>query len=122
MPITMIFFGFDAKDAIALSNSSIVTSAIVRYMQNFNKPHPLKNGTGVIVDYTIPTVMLPSIVVGVTLGAIVFKVFPSIYLVGLLLIVMGLLFVTTTKKLLKIIKNEREKYGPLCGKKPEEKE
>ena len=69
------------------------------------------------MDYTIPTVMLPSIVVGVTAGAIVFKTFPPLYLITLLVLVMAVLFVTTTQKLCKIMKAEREKYGPLdcCG-------
>ena len=119
MPLSMIFFGFDIKSAIAISNSSITTSAIVRYVMNFNKPHPLKNGKGVIIDYTIPAVMFPSIVVGVTFGAIVFKMFPPVILAGLLVIVMPILFFTTLKKLLGIIRNEREKFGPLCGKKEE---
>lgn len=120
MPLCMFFFGFNIKDSIALSNSSVLVSAIVRYIQNFQKPHPLKNGTGVLVDYTITLIMLPSIVVGVTLGAIVFKTFPSIILAGLLVVVIALLFVTTTKKWCGIIKNEREKYGPLCGNKKDE--
>ena len=61
--------------------------------------------------------MLPSIVVGVTFGAIVFKTFPPLYLITFLVLVMALLFVTTTKKLCKIMSAEKEKYGPLncCG-------
>ena len=44
MPICMFFLGFDVKQAIGLSNASICTCAIFRYLYNFNKPHPLKNG------------------------------------------------------------------------------
>lgn len=64
--------------------------------------------------------MLPSIVIGVTAGAIVFKTFPPLYLITLLVVVMALLFVTTTQKLCKIMRAEKEKYGPLncCGSKP----
>ena len=36
MPLSMIFFGFDIKSAITLSNSSITVSAIVRYVMNFD--------------------------------------------------------------------------------------
>lgn len=68
--------------------------------------------------------MLPSIVVGVTAGAIVFQTFPPLYLITFLVIVMAILFVTTTNKLCKIRRAEKEKYGPLncCGSKsaPEE--
>ena len=36
IPLSMIFFGFDIKSAITLSNSSITTSTIVRYVMNFD--------------------------------------------------------------------------------------
>ena len=70
IPISMYFFGFSEVKAIALSNASLTVAAIVRYIQNFNKPHPLKNGKGVLVDYSVSTLMLPAIVIGVSVGVI----------------------------------------------------
>lgn len=47
IPITIFFFGFDIKAAIALSNATVAVASICRYVINLNKPHPLKDGTGV---------------------------------------------------------------------------
>ena len=71
IPIALYFFGFNYKNSINLSLASIATSSIVRYIQNFRQPHPLKNGRGVMIDYAVPTIMMPSIAIGVSLGAIV---------------------------------------------------
>ena len=106
IPISMIWFGFDQKNSIALSLSSITTSSIVRYIQNFNKPHPLKDGKGVIVDYNISIIMMPSIVVGVSLGAMVNKILPSFYIIIGMVLVYILLTTTTTKKYLEIRRRE----------------
>ena len=46
VPISMIFYRMDAKNAIAISNLSICTSSITRFVLMASKPHPLKNGTG----------------------------------------------------------------------------
>ena len=64
--------------------------------------------------------MYPSIVVGVTIGATVFTMLPPVIIAFLLLIVIPILFFMSLKKLLTIIKNEREKFGPICGKKDED--
>ena len=40
VPIILIFFRFDLKRSIALSNSTIFVSACVRYLVNLNKKHP----------------------------------------------------------------------------------
>ena len=69
--IALYFFGFNYKSSIILSLASVATSSVVRYIQNFNKPHPLKKGKGVLIDYAVPTIMMPSIVIGVSLGVIV---------------------------------------------------
>ena len=42
IPVAMLFYGFDTKQAIGLSNASICVASICRYLINFNKTHPLK--------------------------------------------------------------------------------
>ena len=42
VPIIRLFYNFNVKDAIALSNATIAVAASIRYLINFNKPHPLK--------------------------------------------------------------------------------
>jgi hypothetical protein len=65
MPISIIFFRFDPKNAIALSNFSIFLSSIIRFLLNAHKPHPLKKGKGLIVDHNLSVLMLPMIISGV---------------------------------------------------------
>ena len=87
IPIVLFFYGFDIKSAIGISNAGNFVAAMYRYILNLNKTHPLKKGTGVLVDYNIAIVMLPSIVVGVMAGGIVNSAFPDVYLaIGLILL------------------------------------
>ena len=98
IPVLMVFFGFDIKSAIGISNATIFVSAVCRYLQNLPKSHPRKDGTGVLVDYNVAIVMLPSIVLGVIAGGIVNSVFPSIYLaVGLVLLLIFIISSTWRK-------------------------
>ena len=71
IPVTIFFFGFDMKSAIALSNATVAVASICRYVQNLNKSHPLKKETGVMVDYSVAAIMLPAIIVGVIVGGII---------------------------------------------------
>lgn len=82
LPISMIFFKFDAKNAIALSNFSIFLSSGVRYFINANKPHPLKNGKGLLVDLNLALLMLPLIISGVSIGVVLNLLMPNIILIG----------------------------------------
>ena len=70
VPICIMFFKFDPKDAIALSNFSICLASILRYLLMSQKPHPLKNGKGLLVDQNLAVIMLPMIISGVSFGVI----------------------------------------------------
>ena len=50
IPLTMIFFKLDSKNAVALSNMSICVSSLIRYLLFAREPHPLKNGKGRLID------------------------------------------------------------------------
>ena len=114
IPVMILFFGFDTKQAIALSNFSICLSSYARFFQHFNKSHPLKEGKGVLVDYSIASIMLPMIVLGATLGVMVNKVIPALFIALILFILLAIMSIMTTKKLRRIQREEREKFGPLC--------
>ena len=81
VPIIVLFFKFDFKNSIALSNFSIFLSSLLRYILNFNKPHPLKNKTGLLVDYNLGILMLPMIISGVSIGVILNLMFPSLVII-----------------------------------------
>jgi uncharacterized membrane protein YfcA len=115
IPVAIFFYGFDAKQAIGLSNASICMASICRYLINFNKTHPLKNKTGVLVDYNIASLMLPMIVVGATTGVMLNKILPPVIVSVVFTLLMVFFSVTTTRKLLKIQADERQRLGPVCG-------
>ena len=115
IPVAMVFFGFNTKQAIAQSNASIFVSSVARYLFNFNQSHPYKNGRGILVDYNIASLMLPMITVGASVGSIVNKILPSFMIAILLTVLLIFVGFTTLRKLLKIIAQERVQYGPLCG-------
>ena len=117
IPVAMIFYGFNAKQAIGLSNASICVASIIRYIVNFKKSHPLKNGKGVLVDYNVASLMLPMIVVGATTGVMINKILPPIIVAIIFTILLVFFNITTLRKLLKIQADERMKFGPVCGNK-----
>ena len=55
-----------------------------------------------MVDYTLATIMLPAIVIGVIAGGIVNKVFPGVILAGALVLLLLYLIISTWVKLCKI--------------------
>ena len=95
-------------------------ASIIRYIINFNKNHPLKAGTGVLVDYNIASLMLPMIVVGATTGVMINKILPPIIVAIVFSVLLIYFNITTLRKLLRIIADERERLGPVCGKKVED--
>ena len=119
IPILLGFFGFDTKQAIAQSNASILVASLARFLFNFNKSHPHKEGKGILVDYNVASLMLPTITVGATFGVMLNKVLPGLVQAILLSVLLVLVASTTLIKLFSIIRDEREKYGPVCGRKSE---
>lgn len=58
IPIAIIFYGFDTKNSIALSNSCVIFAALIRFIMNYRSAHPIKEHS-VAIDYDYITVMLP---------------------------------------------------------------
>ena len=65
MPVVMAFFKLDSKNAVALSNLSLSIASTIRFILNANRPHPLKNGKGLLIDLNLTSIILPMIVSGV---------------------------------------------------------
>ena len=77
-------------------------ASICRYIFNFPKSHPLKNGTGVLVDYNISSMMLPMIVVGASIGVMLNIILPAVVVAIILTILLVITSYTTLRKLLQI--------------------
>ena len=109
VPIGIAFFKLDPKNAIALSNFSIFLSSAMRYLLNAPKSHPLKNGTGILVDMNLALIMLPLIISGVSFGVMLNMIMPDIIIV---LCFVGLLIYLgygVLKKGIGLYKKETEK-------------
>ena len=78
LPVCMLFFRFDAKNSIALSNSSIFVASTIIYFLNSPKSHPLKKGNGILVDMNLAIIMLPMIISGVGFGVIFNIMLPEV--------------------------------------------
>ena len=89
VPLSMIFFRFDAKNAVALSNFSIFLSALIRYLIFMSDKHPLKNGTGLMLDYNVSIICLPLIIAGVSVGVIVNIMMPNVIVGSFYVLMIG---------------------------------
>ena len=81
IPLLMMIFQFNMIDSIAISNAIIACAALMRYIVNFNRPHPFKFDTngkpaGLLVDYNLTLILVPSIIVGSTFGVMVNYILP----------------------------------------------
>lgn len=78
VPIIIVFMKMSAKNAVPLGNFSICLSSTVRYFLNSTRPHPLKKGKGILVDYDLSVIMIPLIICGSSLGALMNTLLPTI--------------------------------------------
>lgn len=79
IPLSMIFFVFDTKNAIAISNFAIFTCSISRFIYTLDKKHPEKKEY-ILIDYNIAIVMLPTVMMGSLTGVFLNIIFPAIFL------------------------------------------
>jgi uncharacterized membrane protein YfcA len=96
IPIAMDFYKFDAKNAIALSNSTIFMSGFVRFVMNLFKKHPFKK-YGVIIDFDYAILMMPTVIVGTAIGVFVYVILPSVIIIAALTLFLLYLFIVCLK-------------------------
>ena len=89
IPFCMTFFGFQTKNAIALSGFTILACSVTRYIYSINEKHPEKDA--VIIDYDLATIMLPVVMMGSMTGVLINIMFPSMLLSICLTVVLTLL-------------------------------
>jgi uncharacterized membrane protein YfcA len=89
VPLLRCIFNFYTGDAIILSNLSLASVAIVCFILNFRKTHPLKKDldgkpSGLLIQYNLVIVMLPMGVVGSAIGAKISVILPEPILITVL--------------------------------------
>ena len=82
----MGLYGFDTKNAVAIANFATPWSSVVRFLTNSREAHPRKNGKGILVDYNVCTLMLPSAIVGASIGSIVNIMMPDPIILALFIL------------------------------------
>ena len=107
VPVMMGLYHFDAKNAIALSNFATPWAGVVRYLAHLNLTHPLKNGNGIIVDYNLCTLMIPSAVVGASIGSIVNIMMPAPIILALFILATLAMVIQALIKYCKLLKSEK---------------
>jgi uncharacterized membrane protein YfcA len=111
VPIAIGFFKFDPKNAIALSNFSICIGSILRFLLNAHKPHPLKNGKGLLVDQNLSIIMLPMIISGVLIGVILNMLMPELVICAAYALLLAYLGFGLFKKGLGLRTKETEDFA-----------
>ena len=76
VPLLMIFYNLDTKEAVAVSGFTILTGSITRYLTTFKERHPNKDAT--CIDYGITNVMLPTVLVGSICGVFFNLALPAV--------------------------------------------
>lgn len=97
----MIFYAFDAKNAIALSNMSIFLAVLLRWIVNMNEKHPDKP-KATLIDFSYSVLMLPMMIVGTALGVFANVMLPEVIIITALVIVLAYMFFTTAMKVKRV--------------------
>ena len=106
IPVSIALFGFSTREAIAISNATIFGGAMVRFLFfSIWEKHPT-NKQKTVINYTVANVMMPIVLVGSYVGAILNIVFPEAVLGIVLTVLLIFLTYNTTKKGIAMYKKE----------------
>jgi len=87
---------------------SVFIASLVRYLINSSKPHPLKNGKGLLVDINVVVIMLPMIVSGVSFGVIANIASPDPVIIGALCLITLISSISLSIKFRTLLLKENE--------------
>ena len=96
VPLLILVYGFHPKNAIALSNFTIVGSSITNIVMNLSKRHP--NVDRPLIDWDLILVMEPLTMAGAIVGAFASKLLPDWLLTIMLVILLAFTTWTTLEK------------------------
>ena len=107
VPVMIGLYGFDPKSAIAINNFAVPWSCATRYFAHLNMSHPLKNGKGIAVDYNVFTLVIPSTIVGASIGSIVNLMLPAPIILVLFIIATFAMVYQALRKYCSLLKSEK---------------
>lgn len=109
VPLLILIFNFHPKNAIALSNFTIVGSSITNIVMNLSKRHPDVDRP--LVDWDLILVMEPLTMAGAITGAFASKLLPDWILTIMLVILLAFTTWTTLKKGIKDWEKESKHFA-----------
>jgi uncharacterized membrane protein YfcA len=107
MPIALIFYGFSANLAVPLSNFCIFASSLILFIKNYSQNHPKVKGK-VSIDYESVLILYPMVLAGTSIGVILSIILPGICITFALTGVLVFLLYKSSKKYVKLRKEERK--------------
>ena len=107
--LMLLFFSFEPKQAIAMSNGLMFFCSFIVYVMSWSKSHPtLRNK--VLINYNIAILMMPPMMIGNLLGSVCATFVPSLLqLIVLALIIVVSIYKTQKKARAMWAKENREK-------------
>ena len=108
IPIVLAFFRYDMKNAVALSNLGICFASATRFLYNSGAAHPMKKGTGLIVDHSLSILMMPMIVSGVSFGVLLNIIMPTAIIIIVYALILLYLSYGVAKKSCQLWQKENE--------------
>lgn len=105
VPLLLIVIGFNAKEAVAISQGCIVGAAVAHLLLNAPKKHPLLDIP--VIDYAALLVLEPMLLTGALFGVMFNGMLPSVVILLILIFVLSLGAYKTGKRALKITRSEK---------------
>jgi len=105
VPLLLIVIGFNAKEAVAISQGCIVGAAVAHLLLNAPKKHPLLDIP--VIDYAALLVLEPMLLTGALFGVMFNGMLPSVVILIILVVVLSLGAFKTGKRALRITKSEK---------------
>ena len=106
VPLLMVFYHFETKEAIAVSGFTILTGSVTRFIITWREKHPSKDA--VCIDYGITNVMLPTVLVGSIAGVFFNLALPAVVIQLSLTVLLVYLTFNSVKKFRQIYAKENE--------------
>jgi len=106
VPLLLIVIGFNAKEAVAISQGCIVGAAIAHLLLNAPKKHPLLDIP--VIDYAALLVLEPMLLTGALFGVMFNGMLPSVVILLILIFVLSLGAYKTGKRALRITRSEKK--------------
>lgn len=104
MPILLLVLKFYTNEAIPISKLMIFSGALTSFLLGFKVKHPFRNA--ISIDYNIPALLCPALLLGTMTGVSMNKVFPPVIIILSLSAVLILNTFKTLKRAISIHKKE----------------